>query len=704
MNKNNTASNSGKRKQEKGRATNEDAPIAAGGELHQISGGQHPALTTNQGVALSDNQNSLRANPRGPTLLEDFILREKITHFDHERIPERIVHARATGVHGFFELTASLKQYTTARILTELGEKTPVFTRISTVAGGAGSVDTPRDVRGFAVKFYTKEGNWDLVGNNIPVFFIQDAIKFPDLIHAVKMEPDRGFPQSATAHDTFWDYISLTPESMHMVMWIMSDRTLPRSLRMIEGFGVHSFRLINDVGESTFVKFHWRPKLGLQSAIWDETVKISGADQDFHRRDMFEAIASGHFPEWEFAVQLFTQEEADRFPFDHLDATKLIPEELVPLKVIGRMVLDRWPNNFFAETEQVAYCPSHVVPGIDFSNDPLLQGRLHSYHDTQLSRLGSPNFHQIPINAPKCPFSNQQRDGHMQMAQPEGRVAYDPSSLSVNSPREMPANGFHSAAVTETGEKSRIRAESFADHYSQARQFYRSQTTYEQAHIASALVFELSKVEHVHVREAMVGHLRHIEEDLANRVAAGLAFDKMPDAPVAAAPVQEMVPSPALQIIGKMKETLMGRLIGILITNGSDGAVIERIKKAATDAGATVKIVAPKVGGAKLDTGLMLAVDGQLAGTPSVLFDAVAVILSDEGAKALATESAAIDFVRDAFGHLKAIAVDKGGQAFLKIANVGQDAGVVDANDRETFIAAAKTRQWDREKSVRTLA
>ena len=688
----------------KGSSANVGSHTGAGGELHQIAVGEHPALTTNQGVPISDDQNSLRANPRGPTLLEDFILREKIMHFDHERIPERIVHARATGVHGFFELTDSLKQYTTARILTEVGEKTPVFTRISTVAGGAGSVDTPRDVRGFAVKFYTKEGNWDLVGNNIPVFFIQDAIKFPDLIHAVKMEPDRGFPQSATAHDTFWDFISLTPESMHMVMWIMSDRTIPRSLRMIEGFGVHSFRLINDAGESTFVKFHWRPKLGLQSTIWDETVKICGADQDFHRRDMFEAIASGNFPEWEFAVQLFTQEEADRFPFDHLDATKLIPEELVPLKVIGRMVLDRWPDNFFAETEQVAYCPANIVPGIDFSNDPLLQGRLFSYSDTQLSRLGSPNFHQIPINAPKGALSNQQRDGHMQMAQPAGRVAYEPNSLSENSPRETPANGFRSAAVTETGEKGRIRAESFADHYSQARQFYLSQTAYEQAHIASALVFELSKVEHVHVREAMVGHLRHIEEDLANRVAEGLAFDKIPDAPVAAAPVQEMEPSPALQIIGKMKDTLMGRAIGILIANGSDGAIIEKIKKAATDAGATVKIIAPKVGSVKLADGTILAADGQLAGTPSVLFDAVAVILSDEGAKALSMESAAIDFVRDAFGHLKAIAVDKGGKALLKTANVGQDAGVVDAKDKDAFIAAAKTRQWDREKFVRTLA
>jgi catalase len=690
-------------KQEKDSGRYKDSQLAKGGELHQTAGGEHPALTTNQGVALSDNQNSLKVGPHGPSLLEDFILREKITHFDHERIPERIVHARATGAHGYFELTASLKQYTTARILTEVGEKTPVFTRISTVAGGAGSVDTPRDVRGFAIKFYTKEGNWDLVGNNIPVFFIQDAIKFPDLIHAVKMEPDRGFPQSATAHDTFWDYMSLTPEAMHMVMWIMSDRTLPRSLRMIEGFGIHSFRLVNDAGESTFVKFHWRPKLGLQSTIWDETVKISGADQDFHRRDMFEAIEAGNFPEWEFSVQLFTQEQADSFPFDHLDATKLIPEELVPLQVIGRMVLDRWPYNFFAETEQVAYCPANVVPGIDFSDDPLLQGRLFSYLDTQLSRLGSPNFHQIPVNTPKCPFANHQRDGHMQMSQPTGRVAYEPNSLSDKSPRET-IKGFRSAAVNETGEKSRIRPESFADHYSQARQFYLSQTTYEQAHIASALVFELSKVEHLHIREAMVGHLRHIEEDLAKRVAAGLGFTNMPDAPKAAAPVQEMELSPALQIIGKMKDTLMGRAIGILIADGSDGATIKKIKKAATQAGAGVKIIAPKVGGAKLADGSMLAADCQLAGAPSVLFDAVAVILSDAGAKALVMEGAAIDFVRDAFGHLKAITVDQGGQALLNKANIVPDAGIVNVSDVDAFIAAAKTRQWERERSVRTLA
>ena len=687
------------------RTTGADAAErGAGDELHQLATKSHPPLTTNQGLQISDNQNSLRANPGGPTLLEDFVLREKITHFDHERIPERIVHARGTAVHGTFQLTKSLQKYTTAKVLTEVGEETPVFTRFSTVTGGAGSIDTPRDVRGFAVKLYTKEGNWDLVGNNIPVFFIQDAIKFPDLIHAVKMEPDRAFPQAATAHDTFWDFISLTPESMHMVMWIMSDRTLPRSLRMIEGFGIHSFRLLNAAGESTFVKFHWRPKLGLQSTVWDETVKISGADPDFHRRDMFEAVAAGAFPEWELAVQLFTQEDAERFPFDHLDSTKLIPEETVPLQVIGRMVLNRWPDNFFAETEQVAFCPSHVVPGIDFSNDPLLQGRLFSYLDTQLSRLGSPNFHQIPVNLPKCPFANLQRDGKFQMRQPKGRVSYEPNTLSSDSPREAPTTGFRSARVTESGEKGRIRAESFADHYSQARLFYRSQTKPEQAHIASALVFELSKVDHVHVREAMVGHLRHIDEALAKRVATGLALDPMPHAPPAAVEPKDAPPSPALQIIGKMKDTLEGRSVGVLFSEGSDGAIITAIRAAVTKAGATVKMVAPKRGGAKLADGSMLEADGQLAGTPSVMFDAVAVVLSAAASKELATESAAIDFVRDAFGHLKGIAADTGGMALLKTAGVKPDSGVVDAGDTAAFVTAAKTRQWDREPTVRTLA
>ena len=594
--------------------------VGVGGEIHQDADDKQPVLTTNQGVAISDNQNSLRANPAGPTLLEDFILREKITHFDHERIPERIVHARGTGVHGFFELTSSLKDYTSARVLTSVGERTPVFVRFSTVAGGSGSVDTPRDVRGFAVKFYTAEGNWDLVGNSIPVFFIQDAIKFPDLVHAVKMEPDRGFPQASSAHDTFWDFISLTPESMHMIMWIMSDRTIPRSLRMIEGFGVHSFRLIDEAGSSVFVKFHWRPKLGLQSTLWDEAVKIAGADPDYHRRDMWDAVSSGAFPEWEFAVQIFTQEEADRFPFDHLDPTKLIPEELVPLKVIGRMVLDRMPDNFFAETEQVAFCPSHVVPGIDFSNDPLLQGRLHSYHDTQLSRLGSPNFHQLPINAPKCPFANHQRDGHMQMEVPTGRVAYEPSMLPGAAPRESSERGFHSARVVENGEKGRVRSASFADHYSQARQFFISQTSYERTHIVSALVLELSKVEHVPVRETMIGHMRNIDEGLAIRVAAGLNMKSLPKALPTSAPIVKMAESPALQIIGKMKDSLRGRCVGVLVADDSDGEAIKRIRRGVEEAGATLRIVAAKIGSVKLADGSLLVVDRQLAGTPSVFF------------------------------------------------------------------------------------
>ena len=681
-----------------------EARVGNGGEWHPLAGEGEVGLTTNQGLAISDNQNSLKAHARGPTLLEDFVLREKITHFDHERIPERVVHARGSAVHGYFELTESLADHTTAKVLTEVGERTPVFARFSTVAGGSGSVDTPRDVRGFAVKLYTKEGNWDLVGNNIPVFFIQDAIKFPDLIHAVKMEPDRGFPQSATAHDTFWDFISMTPESMHMVMWIMSDRTLPRSLRMMEGFGIHSFRLVNADGASTFVKFHWRPELGLQSTVWDETVKIAGADPDFHRRDLFDAVTSGRPPAWQLAVQLFTQEQADAFPFDHLDSTKLIPEELVPLKVIGRMVLDRWPDNFFAETEQVAFCPSHLVPGIDFSNDPLLQGRLFSYLDTQLSRLGSPNFHQIPVNAPKCPFASHQRDAHMQMQQPKGQVAYDPSSLADGALRETPTRGFRSFAADEAGQRGRIRAESFADHYSQARQFYRSQSEPEQAHIASALVFELSKVVTARVREAMVGHLIHIDRDLAQRVANGLGMAALPQAPKPAVPPEDCEPSPALQLIGKMKDTLEGRAIAILVADGSHGERIGALKCAAEAAGATVKIVAPKIGGVTLHDGSTLLADGQLGGTPSVLFDAVAVMLSDRGARRLMGEAAAIDFARDAYAHLKAIAIDAGGQMLLQKAGLEADAGIVDASDTRGFISAAKTRQWTREAAVRTLA
>ncbi|WP_235605317.1 catalase [Rheinheimera salexigens] len=588
-----------------------------GGETHQDADKKSQTLTTQQGVVISDNQNSLTSGSRGPTLLEDFVLREKINHFDHERIPERIVHARGSAAHGYFELNESLADYTTAKILCETNKQTPLFTRFSTVAGSKGSKDTPRDVRGFAVKIYTEQGNWDIVGNNMPIFFIQDAMKFPDLIHAVKPEPDRGFPQAASAHDTFWDFVSLSPETMHNLIWLMSDRALPRSLRMMEGFGIHSYRLINKEGISTFVRFHWKPVLGVQSTTWDEAVKISGADPDYHRRDLFEAINNEDYPEWEFGVQLFTEEDAEQFPFDHLDATKLIPEELVPVKIVGKMVLNRYPDNFFAETEQVAFCPSHVVPGIDFSNDPLLQGRLFSYLDTQLSRLGSPNFAQIPINAPKCPFANMQRDGHMQMHVPKGRVAYEPQSLDPEMPRESAKQGFVSyQEQLDDNVKGRVRADSFADHYSQPRMFYRSQTPYEQAHIASAYAFELGKVDTPHVRMRTLTHIRNIDEDLAKRVASALGMT-LPEATAPAAAIQDMATSAALQTIGLSPNSLKGRLVGILVAKGSKRSEIEKYQTAAKAQGASVKIVAPGRE-VQLDDGTRIQSAERIAGAPSV--------------------------------------------------------------------------------------
>ncbi|MFN3671624.1 MAG: catalase [Bosea sp. (in: a-proteobacteria)] len=684
-------------------------PPGNGGETHQTASAPEARITTNHGVPVSDNQNSLKAGRRGPTLLEDFVLREKIQHFDHERIPERIVHARGSAAHGYFELTDSLAEFTSAKILTEVGVKTELFTRFSTVAGGAGSVDTPRDVRGFAVKFYTREGNWDLVGNNIPVFFIQDAIKFPDLIHAVKMEADRGYPQAASAHDTFWDFIGLMPEATHMVMWAMSDRTIPRSLRMIEGFGVNTFRLINDKDEATLVKFHWRPKLGTQSTCWDEAVKIAGADPDYHRRDLYEAIAAGHFPEWEFGVQLLSQKQADDLPFDILDATKLIPEELVPIRFIGRMVLNRNPDNFFAETEQAAFLPTNMPPGIDVSEDPLLQGRLFSYQDTQLSRLGTVNFHQIPINRAKgCPFQNLQRDGQMQTQVFKGRANYEPNSLSQageeGGPREDPKGGFRSFSLPMEGAKVRLRAESFADHYSHARLFFHSQTEIEQAHIASAFVFELSKVSLDHVRMQVLANLRNVDESLAKRVAEGMNI-ALPNASAPAVAPQDMAESPALRIVGKYKETLEGRAVGILVSDGADGALVSALRKAVEGEGATVKLIALKVGGVTLKDGSKLKADGQLAGTPSVMFDAVALMLSAEGCAALLKEGAAIDFAKDAFGHLKAIGFSPEAKPLLDKAGVVADAGIVQLTAKaEAFLAPARTRQWQREPKVRTLA
>lgn len=678
-----------------------------GGELHQIAEGDMPLLTTAQGGPVSDDQNSLRVGARGPLVMDDFHFREKMFHFDHERIPERVVHARGYGAHGYFETYESLAAYTKADLFQRPGEKTEAFVRFSTVAGNKGSADLARDVRGFAVKLYTQEGNWDLVGNNIPVFFIQDAIKFPDLIHAAKQEPDRAFPQAQTAHDTFWDFISLTPESMNMVMWIMSDRTIPRSFRFMEGFGVHTFRFVNAKDESTFVKFHWKPKLGLQSVAWNEAVKINGADPDFHRRDLWQSIQSGNFPEWELQVQLFDQEFADSFDFDVLDPTKIIPEEILAPVAIGRLVLDRMPDNFFAETEQVAFMTQNVPPGIDFSNDPLLQGRNFSYLDTQLKRLGGPNFTHLPINAPKCPFATFQQDGHMAMRNPVGKVNYQPNSFGVG-PRESPTRGYRHFAAEEQGTKARLRPESFADHYSQARQFYISQTPPEQRHIAAALTFELSKVETAVIRERMVSHLLNIDETLANTVAQKLGFQSMPKPADAAMPTrQDLEPAPSLSIVERGPQRFEGRKLGILITDGVDAKLLKGLTAAITKEKAAFELIAPKVGGVKASDGSWIEVHHMIDGGPSVLFDAVALLTSAEAMDDLVKEATARDFVADAFQHCKFIGYDKSAMPLLDKAGIADalDEGVIALPGDEGldgFVSSlGKLRVWGREPSVK---
>ncbi|MER9963302.1 catalase [Mesorhizobium sp. M0045] len=677
-----------------------------GGELHQVADGDVPVLTTAQGGPVSDDQNTLKIGARGPALIEDFHFREKIFHFDHERIPERVVHARGYGAHGFFETYESLAAYTRADIFQRAGEKTPVFVRFSTVAGSKGSFDLARDVRGFAVKFYTKEGNWDLVGNNIPVFFIQDAIKFPDIIHAVKPEPDRAFPQAQSAHDNFWDFISLTPESMHMIMWVMSDRAIPRSFRFMQGFGVHTFRLVNAKDESTFVKFIWKPKLGMQSVVWNEAVKINGADPDFHRRDLWNAIQSGDFPEWELNLQLFDQEFANGFDFDVLDPTKIIPEEILPPIPVGRLVLDRMPDNFFAETEQVAFMTQNVPPGIDFSNDPLLQGRNFSYLDTQLKRLGGPNFPHIPINAPKCPFRHFQQDGHMAMRNPVGRVNYQPNSFGEG-PRESSERGFRSFADAEEGQKVRSRAESFADHYSQARQFFTSQTAPEQKHIAMALTFELSKVETTVIRERMVSHLLNIDEGLAETVADKLGMKQLPKPANAAVAPRGLEPSPALSIIRNGPDSFAGRKLGVLVSPGADAALLKKLHAAIEKEGAVMDVIAPKVGGVEAADGTWIEAMHMIDGGPSVLFDAVALILSEEGAERLTGEAAARDFVADAFAHCKFIGFASGSIPLLHKAGVDPEAdeGLIALDDpkavAEFIESCRKLRLWSREMAVK---
>lgn len=691
------------------RATIHDQKLARGngGELHQIAEGDIPVLTTAQGGPVSDDQNTLRIGERGPSLIDDFHFREKIFHFDHERIPERVVHARGYGAHGYFETYKSLAKYTRADIFQRAGEKTPAFVRFSTVAGSKGSFDLARDVRGFAVKLYTQEGNWDIVGNNIPVFFIQDAIKFPDIIHAVKPEPDRAFPQAQSAHDNFWDFISLTPESMHMIMWVMSDRAIPRSFRFMEGFGVHTFRFLNAKDESTFVKFHWKPKLGLQSVVWNEAVKINGADPDFHRRDLWQSIQSGNFPEWELRVQLFDQEFADNFDFDVLDPTKIIPEELLEPIPVGRLVLDRMPDNFFAETEQVAFMTQNVPPGVDFSNDPLLQGRNFSYLDTQLKRLGSPNFTHIPVNAPKCPFHHFQQDGHMAMRNPVGRVNYQPNSFGEG-PRESPQRGFRSFADVVQGPKVRLRAESFADHYSQARQFFISQTMPEQRHIAMALTFELSKVETPVIRERMVAHLLNIDEGLAETVAGKLGMKTLPKpADAAVVPRDDLEPSPALSIIENGPESFAGRKIGVLVSPGADAALLKRLLSATKKEGAELEVIAPKVGGVEAQDGSWIEAKHMIDGGPSVLFDAVVLLLSQEGAERLMGETAARDFVADAFAHCKFIGFTADATPLLQKAGVDPEAdeGLISLDGPKSVTgyieSCRKLRLWARESSVK---
>ena len=625
------------------------------------SGGQR--LTTNQGVPLADNQNSLKAGLRGPTLLEDFILREKITHFDHERIPERIVHARGSAAHGYFEAYEALPDLTRAAPFTEAGKRTPVFVRFSTVAGERGSADTARDVRGFAVKFYTDEGNWDLVGNNIPVFFIQDAIKFPDLIHAAKPEPHNQMPQAATAHDTFWDFVSLMPESTHMLMWIMSDRAIPRSYRMMQGFGVHTFRLVNAQGKSTFCKFHWKPLSGTHSLVWDEAVKIMGADPDFHRRDLWEAIESGHYPEWELGVQVFSEATAEKFSFDVLDSTKLIPEELIAVKPVGRMVLNRNPDNFFAETEQVAFCTAHIVPGIDFSNDPLLHGRIHSYIDTQITRLGGPNFHEIPINAPLVPVHNNQRDGLHRQAIARGRIAYEPNSLGGGCPFQAGAAGFASFPKTIEPnnapiDKVRGKPEKFAEHYAQAKLFFESQTDIEKAHIKGAFRFELSKLTVPAIRVRVISSLLNVSKSLASELAKDLGIelpDPMPRA-MKNAPKAEVSASPALSLKALPGDgSIATRKIAILLADGVDAGPITDLIEALSGAGAVTRLLGGRLGTVRSEQGERLEIDATLENSPAVLFDSMVLPGGRKAVDALCLDGRALEFIKDQYRHCKTI-------------------------------------------------
>jgi catalase len=694
---------------------------------------QDALMTTNQGLKINDDQNSLKAGNRGPSLLEDFILREKITHFDHERIPERVVHARGSAAHGVFKVYKPLKAITKAGFLNDTSIETPVFVRFSTVAGSRGSTDTPRDVRGFAVKFYTEEGNFDLVGNNIPVFFIQDAIKFPDLIHAVKPEPNNEIPQAASAHDTFWDFVSQNTEATHMIMWLMSDRALPRNLRSMEGFGVHTFRFVNSEGVSSFVKFHWKPLQGVFSMAWDECQNISGKDPDYHRRDLWEAIESGNFPEWELGVQIVPEADEHKFDFDLLDSTKLIPEELVPVQLIGKMTLNRNPDNFFAETEQVAFHLGHVVPGIDFTNDPLLQGRLFSYTDTQLSRLGGPNFHEIPINRPIVPVHNNQRDGMHRQQINKDRTSYNPNALGGGCPFQAGKmqGGFTSYAERIDSGKIRERSPSFLDFYTQAALFFNSQSEPEKDHIVDALRFELGKVDTVAIRERMLHILTHVDKGLAAQVAYGLGLhipehiglhntgvpaDIDPASYQPAPKKGGLQKSAALSMGNNILPNLKTKKIAVLAADGVDANSLLEIKKQLIAEGAIVEIIAPRLGDIATTDGAKLHVDRSLLTTPSVVYDAVYVPGGANSVATIAADADAVHFLNEAFKHCKAIAADAEALQVLDatyfskklpaetteaaveregivIGNPGSDMG-------ELFINAIKMhRFWKREKA-----
>jgi catalase len=640
-------------------------------------------LTTNQGTPVGNNQDQLTAGPRGPALLEDFVFREKMMHFDHERIPERVVHPRGSGAHGYFQVYEPMAEYTKAAFLQDPSVKTPVFVRFSTVVGFRGSADTVRDVRGFATKFYTSEGNFDLVGNNMPVFFIQDAMKFPDLVHSIKPEPHHEMPQASAAHDNFWDFASLMPESVHMLMWVLSDRALPRSYRMMEGFGVHTFRFVNDDGRSRFVKWHWKPLLGAHSLVWDEVQKLAGKDPDFNRRDLWESIEQGDYPEFELGVQIVEPDQADDFDFDLLDATKIIPEELVPVRRIGKMTLTRNPTNFFSETEQVAFHPGHVVPGIDFTNDPLLQGRLFSYLDTQLIRLGGPNFTEIPINRPLAEVHNNQRDGHMRQTVHEGPVNYEPNSLGGGCPMASPgsAGGFVSFPEHMDGTKVRHRSESFDDHFTQATLFWHSQTEVEQQHIVDALHFELGKVDHVHVRQRICDLLFHVDRDLADRAAAGVGVERVTGdlsyldegtaprpgpARSAAAPGR----SPSLSQADQPGSP-RSRKVAVLVAEGYDHASVTTVLDGLREAGVRPATVSSRLGtchgqGGEVD------VDKTFDTAASIMFDAVLVAGGAESAGTLAGNGDALHFVNEAFKHCKPVAALGAGVDLLHAASLPQ--------------------------------